>query len=244
VRAPIVALSGPSAAGKSTTARELGEAFGWARLDEAYDRLRPVPSLTWSDERGLLRLELRLLAEEVRRYAEARRLSRAGRPVVADTSFLDPVLYTAGLRVRGLASERTFSSLIAEATRCARAGRLGLADLTVRLEVPRAVRHRRARGDPDRHPVRLRQRHEEVARAVARELVPLLLRGAEVVRSPAVRATGRAGTVAREVRDLARAVRPRREPERAAVRALAALERAVAAAGNLKKATPSRGPPR
>lgn len=243
MRAPIVALTGPSATGKSTTATALAGRRGWVRLDEAYDRLRPTPALTWANEAGLRRLEFRLVREEARRYAEARQRSAQGQAVVADTAFLDPVVYTAGLCLLGLADPATYRAVSGLARALARKGRLGLPDLTVRLRVSPRTRAQRAARDPEHHPPALRARHEAVGRLVRQMLERPLHRGTEARRGPTVRATGSPQAVARRIAALARRSRPRGDPAAVLERTVRALDRVVAA-GNLKKATPSRRAPR
>jgi len=249
MRSVVVALTGPSGAGKSTVVRALAREPGWVALDEAFYRLRPRPSLRFRSQRGLLALERRLLAEEGRRFREARELARLGRTVVADTSFLDPATYTAGLLVLRLASADTFAATIDAAERQARAGRLGVPDLTVRLSVPPATRRRRTELDPEGHPRAFRARHEAVGRVETELLVPALA-AALPGRVRIVRADRPAQEVASKVRDLATRVRPLREPSAAARRVLEALVRlptvraASLASGNLKRRTLPPRPPR
>ena len=102
-RGRLVALEGGSASGKSTLVTAAARTFGWRPLAEAFDRLDPAPSLDFDSPRELLRLEATLLAEEVRRYHEARRLTERGATVLADTGFLGPLTYTLGLVERGRA---------------------------------------------------------------------------------------------------------------------------------------------
>ena len=249
VRAIVVALSGPSGSGKSTVAAILARRFGWARVDEAFDRIRPRPSLKFASQDGLLALELRLLEEEARRFGEARALALAGRSVVADTSFLDPVTYTAGLLVLGLATPASFRTVVDRAQALARQRRLGLPDLTARLSVAATTRRSRAAGDPARHPRAFRDRHESVGRVETALLVPWW-RGALAGRMRVVRATAPAGSIAERIRRTASHTAPARDPSGAAARALEALSRlpairlALDRSGNLKKGTPSPRPPR
>ncbi len=246
-RPVVVAVAGPSGAGKSTVSRLLGGRPGWRRLREAYDRLRPRPRLDPASQAELLGLERRFLDEEARRFDDAREQLRLGRSVVADTGFLDPVGYTAGLVVLGAASGATFRQVTAHALRLAREGRLGLADLTVYLSVPRRLRRGRASRDPLRHPVELRERHERVGEIDA-TLVRDCLSRAAPGRVRAIRATGRAPSVADRLAELAGRTTPQEEPSAAATRALEilladrSLRAATAPALNLKKATPSPGP--
>jgi len=226
VRSIVVALSGPSGAGKSTTAAQLGQQYGWAPLPEAYDRLRPRPALTWASETTLRRLELRLLREEARRFGEARSIAATGRTVIADTSFLDPVEYTAGLRLIDLASPATFDTVVARARALVGERRLGLPDLTVQLAVSAGARRGRAARDPRRHPPALRPRHEAVGRAEESVLVPTLRR-LFPRRFAVVDGTAPPATAARRIALLARTVSPLPDPFRAAARALEAIDRAA-----------------
>lgn len=249
MRSVVVALSGPSGVGKSTTAAGLEQAFGWAHLEEAYCRLVPRPRLTWSTEVGLERLELRLLDEEAQRYREACELAAAGTPVVVDTSFLDPVAYIAGLYRLGLAEGSTMHAVAARARRLAREGRLGVPDLTVYLTVPPEVVRRRAARDPRRHPPALRDRHAAVGRVEATTLVPALRRSVGV-RCVRVRADVRPDRLAGRIAARARRTTPLREPERTLLRVLDELLRSLGprggprAAGKVKKGTLSPRPPR
>ncbi len=160
----IVALEGESAVGKSTVAALLARRVDGALLAEAYDRLRPSPSLSFRNDRELFVLETALLREEVRRYRAARALALRGLTVVADTGFLGPLSYTAGLVVLGRCAPATYARLLRAATPLLRAGSLGVADLTVLLTAPRAVLARRAARDPGRHPAEFRERHRAVGR--------------------------------------------------------------------------------
>jgi len=249
VRSTVLALIGPSGSGKSATAAVLARRFGWATLDEAYYRLTPRPRLTWTSPAALRALELRLVDEEARRFGEARRLVAEGRTVVADTSFLDPVGYTAGLLALGQATPRTFRAVVARARHLAAARRLGVPDLTVRLAVAAATRKERAAGDPTRHPWALRARHEAVGRLETSVLVPCLRR-ALAGRLRTVRAGAPVEAVAERIRAVAEGTTPLHDPYTAAVRTLDALVRAPwgrrgpASSGNLKRGTPSPRPPR
>jgi hypothetical protein len=163
-RPSIIALEGPSGAGKTTVARAAHRTFGWDLLPEAYDRLDPAPSLTFSSPSTLLALEGRLVTEERRRYREARALRWHGRSVVADTGFLGPLTYTAGLVALGLAPRRVLERLVASARRSEGAGPLGVPDATVYLDVPGPVLRARLAHDPVGHPAALVRRHRAVGR--------------------------------------------------------------------------------
>lgn len=171
-RGLVVALEGPSGVGKSTVAARAAGRFGWALLAEAYDRLDRRPRLDFHGESELLVLEHELLREEARRFRDAVFLARRGTLVLADTGFLGPVSYTAGLVATGRCSLATYRRLVGRARRYARSGRLGLPDLSVFLDVPRGVRDARLRRDALRHPAALRGRHREVARFESEVLRP------------------------------------------------------------------------
>lgn len=249
MRPIVVALGGPSGSGKSTVTSVLARRFGWAALAEAYYRLRPRPSLGFASQGELRALELRLVDEEARRFQESRVRTREGRTVVVDTPFLDPVSYTAGLCVLGLATPASLRAVAGRARALALRGRLGLPDLTVRLSVRAPTRRARVAGDPTRHPRAFRARHEAVGDVETGFLVPLwgpALGG----RVRVVPAAGPPEAVAERVVAAAARTVPLRDPCRAAVEALgelvrlAALRPGPAAAGNLKKGTPSPRPPR
>ena len=247
MRAVVVALVGPSASGKTTVSRLLARRLRGRWLDEAFYRLRPTPSLTWSSEGGLWRLERSLLEEEARRSAEALASAESGIPVVADTGFLDPVTYTAGLGVLGLADPATVRRLFERAHELAGAGALGLPDLTVRLATTAAVRRARAAADPEHHPPALRARHEAVGR-VERGPIAHALRAALPGRLRTVAAGGPPAEVAARIASSVGAVLPLPDPCRAAGVALEAVRRATvrrgAREGNLKRGTLSPRPPR
>ena len=160
----IIAIEGPSGAGKTTLVRKAAQRLGWVPLLEAFDRLDPPPNLVFRDDRELLRTERALLQEEQRRYREALRLRRNGRIVIADTGFLGPLTYTAGLAVLGKTSPSMVSTLLKIAAPKRRADPWGVPDLIVYLDVPARTRRRRAAKDPRRHPIELDRRHEEVGR--------------------------------------------------------------------------------
>ncbi len=135
-----------------------------APLAEAYERLRPRPSLTWRTPGELLRQERRLLYEEARRYREARELTEAGVLVLADTGFLGPLTYTRALVAQGAAPHSLLVRLVDDARHLAAQERWGLPDAYVYLRTPLAERRRRAAHDPHRHPASLQPRHQAVGR--------------------------------------------------------------------------------
>jgi hypothetical protein len=164
----LVAVEGPSAAGKSRAVATAARALGVPALPEAYDRLRPRPSLTASTDAGWLRLERRLLLEDARRYQEARRATDRGATVLADTGFLGPLTYTVGLVHLGLASRSVLSELVRLAGGLRDDGRWGLPDAVLFLRTPESERRRRAVLDPVHHPAEFQERHQSVAADEAR----------------------------------------------------------------------------
>ena len=193
----IIVVEGPSAVGKSTVARATAQALGGSLLAEAYARLRAGPSLAFTSERELVEIERTLLREERRRYREAVRGRSAGDLVLADTGFLGPFTYTAGLAALGLVSPEPFARLI----RAERPGSAswGVPDLVVYLELDRAERRHRAATDATAHPPALDRRHEAVGRferSYYRGLAKRELAG----RLRFVRAEGAPGVVVRRIR--------------------------------------------
>ena len=214
-RGPLIALEGRSASGKTTLVRAAARRLGWQALPEAFDRLEPAPSLEYGSSRELLLLEGTLLAEEARRFREARRACARGRTVLADTGFLGPVTYTRGLVELGEAPGSVLRTLEQTARSLLDRGSLGIPDLTVYLDTTARERARRGRSDLGHHPATLVARHEAVgdfermyfemlfpaampgrfrslwARTVPRSLVPSLRAlVTEVDPTPASRADG------------------------------------------------------
>jgi len=174
----LVAVEGGSASGKTTLVRVTARRLGWRPLAEAVDRLDPSPSIEFASPRELLQLEETLLAEEVRRYREARAWCHGGFTVIADTGFLGPLTYTRGL----VDLHRAPGSVMRTLERSARAlvakGALGIPDLTVYLRTTPRERAFRARSSAPAHPSGLRARHEAVGRVESRlyrEVFPRLL---------------------------------------------------------------------
>jgi hypothetical protein len=159
----IVAVEGASAAGKTRTTTAVGAATGGVVLPEAYRRLVPTPSLEFTSRGALLRLESLLLAEEGRRFREARAARRAGHLVIADTGFLGPLTYTWGLVRIGDAAPSVLSALVSRARALTARGGWGVADVYVYLDAPSRVRSARARADPEGAPPDLARRHRAVA---------------------------------------------------------------------------------
>ena len=195
----IVAVEGPSGAGKTTVVRAAARAFGWHPLPEAFDRIDPPPSLRFRTPAELLSLERTLLAEEGRRYREAVEGRRRGRTVVADTGFLGPLTYTAGLVELGDAAPRVLEALRSLVEGRERPLRVGLPDGIVYLDVPGRVRRWRTARDPRGHSPEFRERHEAVGR-LERRFYRRLARGALSGRVRFVSGTGAPETVASRVR--------------------------------------------
>jgi thymidylate kinase len=213
----LVALEGPSASGKSRTARAVARRVGGIVLPEAVDRMHPRPSIDWRTPAGLLRLEQRLLREDGRRYRFGRLRAERGRCVVADTGFLGAWTYTAGLVALGLAPRSVLRSLGRAAAEEFRRGRLGVPDGVVYLRTSPVTRARRRARDRLGHPVTLDARHQAVG-AVERRWFRQVLAPRLGGRYREVDANGRPEEVATRVeRIIARwsrdvAVRPRGGP--------------------------------
>ncbi|HUZ80086.1 MAG TPA: hypothetical protein VMV28_05665 [Thermoplasmata archaeon] len=158
----IVAVEGPSAAGKSAVALAAGALSGGATVPEAYVRLgRRVP-LEFRSSPELVRVERRLLREDVRRWRQARVLARQGRTVYLDTGVLGTLTYTWGLVEIGRAEPAAMNALWESVDRAVRSGRLGLPDRIAFIDTPPSVRRRRARQSPEGHPARLDELHARV----------------------------------------------------------------------------------
>jgi hypothetical protein len=203
----IIALEGPSGAGKSTVVRAAARAYGWTALAEAFDRLAPPPALRFRTARELLQIERVLLMEERHRYREAERRRRQGETVIADTGFLGPVTYTAGLVALGEAPPGVLKVVRRLAESPSGIARAHLPDLIVYLDAPAAVRRRRASDDPARHPVEFRRRHEAVGRWERRFYRDLAL-GSMPGQVRFVRANAPPRILAARIRALARTSHP------------------------------------
>jgi hypothetical protein len=158
--APLVlAVEGPSGAGKSRLVAALHRWTGWPILDEAWVRLGRAPDLAPASPLGLRRLEERFVAEEERRYAEARALADTGTPVLCDTGFLGPVTYTAGLATLGFTGTDVAQAVLARFERALASGRLGVPDRVLYLDTPPAIALARAERAGPTHPRRFLARH-------------------------------------------------------------------------------------
>jgi hypothetical protein len=223
-RPRVVAVEGPSAAGKSSVVARVAAAEDWLPLAEATDRLGATVDLRYRSAAELARLERRLLDEEALRWATARTWVRRGRTVVADTGFLGPLTYTWGLVEAGLTPARTLGPLLRRARSLADRHLWGLADLTIYLAVGEGTRRRRARADPARHPADLYARHEVVARR-EREFYLTEWPRVDPGRVRPVRADAPVAAVARRVARVARRLPRRASPDARLERLLAALAR-------------------
>jgi thymidylate kinase len=253
MRPLVIALEGPSGAGKTTVARGAGRTFGWEVLPEAYSRLVPTPSLAFAGTAELLTLEEALLAEERRRYRRALAARRQGRTVLADTGFFGPITYTAGLVALGLAPRRVLDRLMAAAGGTDGSGPVGVPDAVVYLDVPERVLRRRVASDPTGHPEALALRHLAVAQ-FERSLYLGGLRAALAGRVVVVPGSGAPAAVARRMEVAVRGLpldgrrRGARERVLAEVRTAVATfgrERPRTSAATVKKpARSARAPPR
>ena len=135
--------------------------MGWPVVPEAFDQLRPRPSLFVEQPGRLEELELRLLRQESRRYMRAE-LSEA-ETVVLDTGFLGPLTYAAGLKHLGGYPD-VLPRLIRETRSMLVSGRWGFADLTVYLDVSPRLQRLRAQRAKESHPESYAERHRRVGR--------------------------------------------------------------------------------
>jgi len=170
----IVALEGRSGVGKSRLLRFLLDRHPeWVGIPEAYERLRPRPSLDVPDRVELGTVERRLLREERRRYREAIRRRAEGRTVILDTGPFGPLTYAVGLARLDPARD-VVGALEGAYRRAARDRTLGVADLTLRLSAPDRTVRARVRRDRARCPARGggRRAHRRLG-----EVDPRVLRG-------------------------------------------------------------------
>lgn len=197
-RGCLIAIEGGSASGKTTLVKVAARTLGWRPLPEAFDRLDPAPSLEFDSPEELLLLEGTLLAEEARRYREARQLRDRGVTVVADTGFLGPLTYTLGLLELGQARVSVGRSLFRSARAMVRRGALGLPDLTVYLATTAVERRQRAHVSARQHPPALFRRHEAVG-AVERRFFEKTFPSALPARFRVLRARGPPTALARQL---------------------------------------------
>lgn len=248
LRGRLVALEGPSGIGKSTTARLLHERQGWGMLAEAFDRLQPPPSLEFGSVAELVAIEERLLDEECRRFREARGRCRRGEDVVADTGFLGPLTYTAGLVALGRSPPSALSTVRAAVEARLARGELGGPDGTIYLELTPSELRRRSSTDPHGLPEALAARHRAVARFERRSYFEALARRwpGRVVILPA---SADPPTLAQRAGAIAAGF-PRREPTREGLTGIVDLvvacarssaDRAVRSSAILKKDPRSHG---
>ncbi|MCI4360346.1 MAG: AAA family ATPase [Thermoplasmata archaeon] len=162
--APVVALEGPSGAGKTAVTAQLAGLLGGTVMPEAFDRLNRSLSLNFHGREELADLERNLLQEEGRRWGEAGQLRAGGRTVVLDTATFGPLTYAWGLRDGVDQGLDVLLELVRSARRMLKAGRWGLPDLTVYLDVPDAIARLRAKRDPLGHPPEIADRHAAVGR--------------------------------------------------------------------------------
>ena len=205
VRGQVVALEGPSGAGKTRATRAVAHRLGALPIEEAYRRLEPTPEIRWRTPAELLRLERQLLAEEGRRYREARELAAVGALVLADTGFLGPLTYTRALVDARAAPPRVLQNLVSEARRMAHRGQWGLPDAILTLRTPPVERARRAGRDPLGHPPDLQATYQTVGEGEMRVLRDLL-RPRYGARFQVVSGTGAASDVVRRLEGAVRRV--------------------------------------
>ena len=232
-RGRLVAVEGGSASGKTSLVTRAAHTLGWRALPEAFDRLDPAPSLAFASAPELVQLEARLLAEETRRYRDARRLCAAGFSVLADTGFLGPLTYTLGLVELELAPASLANELVTRARSLVRAGRLGIPDLTVYLRTTARERVDRARAGSSRHPAGLFRRHEAVGRFERR----FFERDFSAVRPTGVRILRADGPTVVLARRLGRIVTADRVPPASRGEALALLARLEVPAPEIRRST-------
>jgi len=162
--AAIVALEGPSGAGKTSVAARLAPLLGATVVPEAYDRLgRPFP-LTFRGRDELADLERQLVREDGRRWTDAVALRGRGTPVVLDTGTFAPLAYSWGLREGVDGALDVLIELVRTVRRMRSLGKWGLPDLTIYLDVPDSVARARAGRDPGDHPPETVERHAAVGR--------------------------------------------------------------------------------
>jgi len=161
---PTIALEGPSGVGKSTIAAALARRLDAELLNEAYDLIEPLPSLSFSGPAELERLERTLLGIEAERFVRSERARREGRTVVLDTGVFGPLTYTSGLARIDPRYSGVLRRLAELARRRVRAGSLGLPSVTLYLDLGEPALARRLAGSPRTHPAVWQERHRAVGR--------------------------------------------------------------------------------
>ena len=159
------AIEGRSGAGKTTVARALAKRLGWRLLPEAYRRRTGRRSISFHTLSELRRVERRLVDEDLRRFAEARRLVRGGKGVVLDTDFLGPLTYSSGLRERVNKELDVVADVKGWLAEALENGSWGLADLYIYLDASEALAARRTTLSRSAHPTAFRDRHRRVGSA-------------------------------------------------------------------------------
>jgi thymidylate kinase len=163
-RGRLVALEGPSGIGKSTVAERLAVRYGWTVVREAYQTLRPRPSLRFRTPRALAAIERRLLGAERRRMRRARDLQDGGTDVLLDTTPFGPATYPSGYAQLDPRYAPVAARLVAAVAEDVRTGRLVIPEQIVYLSASSLLAKQRAAGAARTHPPDLRQRHADVAR--------------------------------------------------------------------------------
>jgi hypothetical protein len=239
----LVAIEGPSAAGKTTVARRLAVVGDWTVLLEAFAGAPPRPSLRFGSPASLLAIERRLMRAERRRSQEAQRLRKPRRGVLLDTAPFGPATYTAGVARLDRRYGRVARTVIDRVVRDIEEGRILVPQRIVYLDAPETVRRSRSRLAPATHPGLLAARHRTVGRfertfwaSMARQAprsVQFIRAGdsAAAIAGRVARALARPAPVLRRASVLTalRALRTGLEPPRN---------------GTVKKGTSSRRPPR
>jgi hypothetical protein len=163
-RGRVVALDGPSAVGKTTVSRLVGDRSEWTVLGEASVRLRPRPTLRFASPSELLRIERRLLGEERRRCDTAQRLRASGLDVLLDTAPFGPATYSLAIARLDATYGPTASRITDLVVEEVRSGHLLVPDRIVCLSATESQLRTRAKADRPRHPPRLAERHREAGR--------------------------------------------------------------------------------
>lgn len=161
----VIAVEGVSGAGKTTVSRRWAEAHDAVWIPEAWDRMRPRPSLAFRTVARLERLEMSLLLEDARRFREARAAAAEGSTVVLDTDFVGTLSYVWGLACAVDPKWNVLPTLTATARELHQRGGWGLADRYCYLDATPETATGRTRGSRRRHPVDWAERHARVGAA-------------------------------------------------------------------------------